>query len=803
MSATRSVPAGSTGVAHPGKRSEAPAAAIVQPEEVFRAAVASTRSRLAKMMEESNAFIVSRGYKRAYVLSLEYSFGRQFEKVITDLEAEEEYRDAIESFGSKQDMVFSVEPDCVSYSNCGLAAAALLDAAASANLPVQGFGLRLQTERDEASEAPGSDPWEVKSDQQHRVHFGGRTEMYNDDCGHMRVRWVACDTAVATAQDTAVTGCGTTHVVPFRRWMAECAEEISFQDFSEARVLRALEVAQWMRDINTSGSDSAEMRLRQQYFFCSASIQDILHSYRAEHPQGAWTTMPEMICIQLYESQTALAIPELMRLLVDVEMLPWDEAWAVVSKLFFYTAFSVQAEAQNRCPVEVMRRVLPRHLQIIEEINHRFLDDARRVWGDVPKTWQLSLFEEGSVKRVRMDHLAVLASGKVTGVSELHSDLVRDRLFQGFHHWAGEHDNWYKFTTITSGASPRFWLHCANPPLSQLITQAVGCDEWLTEFGRLDQLREWEADAGFQEDWWSVKNLAKKRVADWVRTKMGIRVVPAWLFDLQVMAKGERPVLMFLLFIVQRYLAIKATSPNDRIHQFPVRRVCLMANSCGEGGARMASLQGVVQRVAGVVNCDDDVTGFLKMVVVEQPALSVVQMLVPAADLAEHLCLAGSENLSATVIPSVLNGGRLISALDGVTGEIHREASGCAAVFEFGCREAQVEQARAASALQGREMHEVVATCCQAFDTGAFGDECRGVVRELLCNQEGVLSDDSLLLHDFPAYLRAQALADSEFTQPLVWASRSVQAVAGMGRFSSDRTATEYASEVWGLRTVV
>mmetsp|Transcript_19752 Transcript_19752/g.50111 ORF Transcript_19752/g.50111 Transcript_19752/m.50111 type:complete len:453 (-) Transcript_19752:581-1939(-) len=452
--------------------------------------------------------------------------------------------------------------------------------------------------------------------------------------------------------------------------------------------------------------------------------------------------MPEMVSIQLNESHTALAVPELMRLLVDIELVAWDEAWSIVSKLFFCTAFSVQSEAQDRWPVEVMRRVLPRHLQIIEEINHRFLCDARSVWGDVPKTWQLSLFEEGSVKRVRMDHLAVLASGKVTGASELHSDIVRDRLFPGFHRWAGEHNDWHKFATITSGASPRFWVHCANPPLSQLITQAVGCDEWLTELGRLDSLREWVADAGFQEDWWSVKNLAKQRVADWVYSNLGIRVVPTWLFDLQVMAESERPVLMFCLFIIQRYLAIKAASPVNRILQFPVRRVCIMANACRQGSSRMAALQGVVQRVAEVVNGDGDVSGYLKMVVVPQPALSVVQMLVPAADLGEHLSLAGSENLAATVVPTVLNGGRLISTLDGVTGEIQREASGHAAVFEFGCREAQVEQARAAGVLQGRAMNEVPESC-RALDAGVFGEDCRSVVQDLLCNQAGELSDDS------------------------------------------------------------
>ncbi len=771
---------------------------------VFRA----VRDRIVKRWRETIQQSRQQNVKRVYYLSMEYLTGRALVNALLAADLYNEVKQACTQLGADFDTLIEVEPDpALGNGGLGRLAACFLDSIATLGLPGIGYGIRYeygmfrqrivngrQIEEPDSWLVDGN-PWEfMRPELCYPVRFGGQLISDENDVVH----WWDTEEVIATAYDNGVPGYGLASVATMRLWAARPSSHINLEAFNRGDYMRAVEDKNRSENVSRvlypedSTEHGKELRLRQEYFFVSASIQDILRRYLKKH--GNFGALPDKVSIHLNDTHPALAVPELMRLLIDEHRLPWDEAWSMCTRIFSYTNHTLMAEALETWSVDLMGRLLPRHLRIIFDINARFLAGVHARFPDDPGLLaRVSLIDEGADRRVRMAYLSVLASHKVNGVSRLHSELIVRTIFADFAKLFPD-----RFCNKTNGITPRRWLGQANPPLAALIDSRIGPD-WRRDLGQLSRLRPLAGEAEFKSAFRLAKQQNKQRLVKYVNDRLGgPNIDPQGLFDVQIKRMHEyKRQLLNVLHVITRYHRILAQPQANW-----VPRAVFFGGKAASAYHIAKLVIRLINDVARVVNSDRAVGDRLKVVFLPDYRVSLAEIVIPAADLSEQISTAGTEASGTGNMKFALNGALTIGTWDGANIEI-AEQVGLDNIFIFGNRTEQVEALRAGG-YHPRRYYESNFDLKYAIDRlsdGAFSPEEPGRYQDLVSGLLG--SDYYQLLADYADYVATQEKVDDCYRDPMDWTRRAVLNVAGMGMFSSDRTIHEYASEIWGVAPLV
>ena len=746
--------------------------------------------------------------KRVHYLSLEFLTGRVLQNAVLALDVEGEVRDGTHRLGMVLEDVYEQERDPgLGNGGLGRLAACFLDSLATQRFPACGYGIRYQYGifRQEIRdgwqvEHPDNwlflgNPWEItRVAERQRISLCGRTVHRRDEAGRLHVDWVDTETVYALPCEIPVPGFRNGIVNPLILWGAASDEEFNLDYFNHGDYLRAVQKKEWDESVakvlypSDNTSAGRELRLRQQYFFVSASLQRILAEFLSDHDDLA--ALPDRNAIHLNDTHPVVAIPEMMRLLVDVHGLDWEPAWSITTRLFAYTNHTLMPEALERWEAGLFRYLLPRHYEIVCEINRRFLDEVAARWpGDERRIRDLSIFEENGVKRLRMAHLAIVGSHAVNGVARLHTDLLKRDLFRGFNELWPE-----KFRNVTNGVTQRRWLYQANPALSRLITETIG-DGWTTDLGKLRALEAHADDAQFQLTWQSMKRLNARVLASHIEDLVGVRIDPDSMLDVHVKRIHEyKRQLLNVLRVIAHWLRVR-DAPNANW----VPRTVLIAGKAAPGYFMAKLTIKLINDVAAVINADAQTRRFLTFLFLPNYGVSLAERIFPGSDLSEQISTAGTEASGTGNMKFMLNGALTIGTLDGANIEIC-EAVGLDNMFVFGLDERQVAE-RKARGYCPREIYEANAELRRVIDLiaqGAFSPDDQGryapLIRALL------EADPFMVLADFASYMEAQTRVDENFRDQTGWARKSILNVARSGGFSSDRSVAEYASSIWGIK---
>merc|ERR1712048_1494651 len=548
------------------------------------------------------------------------------------------------------------------------------------------------------------------------------------------------------------------------------------------------------------------LRLRQQYFFVCASLQDLLREF-ASKPGRDWNELPDKVAVQMNDTHPTLAVLELMRILVDVQKLSWDQSWDLTCKTLNYTNHTVMPEALEKWPVEMMEEYLPRHLQICGEINRRFLEQVIKKYGDGPEVAVLSLFQEEPFKGIRMGNIAVLGCNKVNGVAAIHTEIVKKETFAEMYQYFCKQGDTNKFVNMTNGVTPRRWIHVANRPLSDLYTKHLGSHKWLSDMELLKPLKKKSSDPALQKEWMAVKHAAKVRLAGFLKDYMNFDMDVDALLDCQFKRIHEyKRQFMNALYLIYRYMTIKNASPADRARM--MKRTSIIGGKAAPAYTRAKTIIKLINNIADVVNNDPDVSPYLKVAFIPNYSVTVAQFTCPASDISEHISTAGTEASGTSNMKFVMNGGLIIGTMDGANIEI-REEGGPETMFIFGCLEDQIpeikKRAQAGHYPIDSRMREVFDVIKQGkFSCGdmvANAEFCALI--DTLCNitAAGTWDGDRyLLVKDFPSYIDAQNRVDATYADKQKWCKLSIEAATSMAKFSTDRTIREYAEVIWGVK---
>ncbi len=777
----------------------------------FYAAAAAVRERLIERWMETMRSYYRADTKRVYYLSMEFLMGRTLMNSVLNMGCEPAFRAAVEHLGLDFESIREVEHDAaLGNGGLGRLAACFLDSMATLGLPGYGYGIRYEygmfTQKIENGcqvEHPDNwlrygNPWEFpRPEVLYQVKFHGRVVSHADDGGRIRYHWVDTDDVMAMAYDTPIPGHGTDTVNNMRLWAAKATRDFELRYFNEGNYIKAVEEKNASENLSKVlyPDDTTEMgrelRLKQQYFFVSASLQDILYRYRKHHT--GFDALPDKVAIQLNDTHPAIAIAELMRILVDQHELDWEYAWDLTRRVFSYTNHTLMPEALETWPVPLFERLLPRHLQIIYEINHRFLKDvAHRHPGDHELLRRVSLIEEGDPKRVRMAHLAVVGSHRVNGVAAIHTELMRQTIFADFHRLWPE-----RIVNITNGITPRRWLNQANPGLARLISSRIGSG-WVRDLEQLARLAPLAEDAAFRDAFHAVKRANKARLAELIRDRLRVEVDPDSLFDVQVKRIHEyKRQLLNVLHVITRYDRIRAHPDADHLP-----RTVIFGGKAAPGYPMAKRIIRLINDVADVVNHDPLVRGRLKVVFIPNYDVSTAEDIIPAAELSEQISTAGTEASGTGNMKLALNGALTIGTLDGANIEI-REAVGPENIFIFGLDAQQAAALRATGYdpwhfyWENEELRRVLDMIRDGFFSPEEPDRYRPVFDALTHG-----GDRYLLLADYAAYVACQDEVERLYRDREEWQRRAILNVAHMGRFSSDRTVREYAERIWNVKPV-
>ena len=769
----------------------------------------SVRDRLLERWMKTQRALYDTLAKRVYFLSLEFLPGRFLKNYLISLQMMEEARRALADLGFDLDELEEEEWDAgLGNGGLGRLASCYMDSMACCNLPGYGYGIRYDYgifhqvldngyQREQADNwLRRGNPWEVqRRDHLQPVRFYGRTETYRGSDGRKRQRWIDCDVVMAMACDILVPGYGDEYVTNMRLWAAQSSREFNLEHFNQGDYIGAVQSKVLSENISKvlypsdEGQSGRELRLKQQYFFVAATIEDILRRYRKLN--RSFTDLPNFVAIQLNDTHPTIAIPELMRVLIDEEGLGWDEAWTICEKTFGYTNHTVLPEALEMWPVDLLGKLLPRHLEIIYDINQRFLESVRHHHAqDLDLPGRVSLIQEGSVKQVRMAHLAVVGSHSVNGVAALHSRILQERLFRDFHLlFPG------RIRNVTNGITPRRWLAQSNPLLSQLITSAIGPD-WICDLEQLHKLLPFADDPDFRKRWMETKRENKQRLARYILRKIGLGVDPDTLFDVHVKRMHEyKRQLLNVLHVITFYNRIK-TSPDAGM---PSRTV-IFAGKAAPAYHRAKLIIKLINSVAVVVNSDPMVHGRLRVLFLPNYCVSQAEKIVPAADLSEQISTAGMEASGTGNMKMALNGALTIGTLDGANIEI-LEAVGRENIFTFGLTTEEVSAKRR----EGYdpkfyyEHDEELRAALHMIADGYFSPQEPGLFAPLI---QSLLDqgDFYMLLADYRSYITTQEAAGRLFIDKDQWTRCSILNTAHMGKFSSDRSVMEYAAHIWHVQ---
>ena len=783
---------------------------LATPNDYYQALAYTVRDRLLQRWLKTVQAYEEQDAKYVCYLSAEFLMGRYLANNLINLGIYDRIQQAVEESGLNLEELFEEEPEPgLGNGGLGRLAACFLDSLATLEIPAIGYGIRYEfgifqqgIRNGWQIEIPDKwlrfgNPWEIsRRELKVEVKLGGHTEKYNDEKGIQRTRWIPDRTVLGIPYDTPVPGYNTITVNTLRLWRAEASEEFDFEAFNAGDYDGSVQDKMSSETIskvlypNDNTPQGRQLRLEQQIFFVSCSLQDIIRRYLRKHKN--LERLHEKATIQLNDTHPAVGIAEMMRLLVDEHHLEWDKAWYITQKCFAYTNHTLLPEALERWSVDLFGKLLPRHLEIVYQINHSFLEDVGAWYpGDRALLSRLSIIEEAGGKSVRMAHLACVGSHAINGVAALHTELLKQDTLKDFNHLWPE-----RFNNKTNGVTPRRWILLSNPRLAELVTEKIG-EGWLTDLQKMRQIEAFVDDPEFCDRWREIKHHNKARLADYLYRQVGIELDPSSLFDVQVKRIHEyKRQLLNALYIITLYNRMKH-NPDANVQP----RTFIFGGKAAPGYF-MAKLHiKLINAVGEMVNRDPDVRGRIKVVFVPGYSVSLGQRIYPAANLSEQISTAGKEASGTGNMKFAMNGAITIGTLDGANIEI-REEAGEDNFFLFGLTAPEVKQLKQ-DGYNPRTYYESNPYLRETIDRIASGHFAHGD-RDLF---EPILhsllnSDKYMLFADYQAYVDCQDRASEAYGDRDRWTRMSILNAARMGRFSSDRTIGEYCKEIWKVKPV-
>jgi starch phosphorylase len=754
----------------------------------------------------------SQNVKQAYYLSAEFLMGRAFSNNLVNLTILDDVKEALEDLNININEIEDQEEDAgLGNGGLGRLAACFLDSLATLELPGHGYGIRYKygmfkqkIENGFQVEYPDrwldyEDPWEVeRRSEAVKVKFGGEVIVVKDADGREHFRRESAEVVTAVPYDMPIIGYGVKTVNTLRLWQAESEDGFDLQAFNDQHYTTAVKKQTQAEDIsrvlypNDSGPSGKELRLRQQYFFVSASLQDIMRKFKAKHGND-FSKLPDYVAIQLNDTHPVVAIPELMRLLMDWEKLDWETAWAICTKVFSYTNHTILAEALEKWPIDLFKGLLPRIYQIVEEINRRFLLELREKYPtDWQKHQQMAIIGDGMIK---MAWLAIVGSHAVNGVAALHTEILKNQELKEWYELYPE-----KFQNKTNGVTQRRWLLKSNPELSELITKLIG-DKWITDLSELKKLEKYADDEKVLKEFIKIKHTKKEQLAKYILDTLGIYINPDSLFDVQIKRLHEyKRQLLNVLHIIDLYNNLKANPDLDI-----APRTFIFGAKAASGYKRAKQIIKLINAVGIKINNDPDIKGKIKVVFVPNYRVSVAEKLFPAANLSEQISTAGKEASGTGNMKFMINGAPTIGTMDGANVEIVEEA-GIENNFIFGLSSDEVATLNSTGEYNPWNEYNSVPGLKKVMEQlldGTFSDD-RSIFTEiynsLMYGADGNRPDQYYVLKDFASYREAQLRVDKAFRDELGWAKKAWLNIANSGKFSSDRTIQQYADEIWNIK---
>lgn len=779
---------------------------IANQHDWLNATLFAVRDRMVERWLRSTRAQFSQDVRQVYYLSMEFLLGRTLSNALMAMGVYDETKQALDEMGLDLEELIDEEIDPgLGNGGLGRLAACFLDSMATLALPARGYGIRYEygmfkqnIVNGQQAESPDNwleygNAWEfVRHNTRYRVRFGGRIQQEGN-----RARWLETEEVLALAFDQIIPGFDTDATNTLRLWSARASSEINLGKFNQGDYFAAVEDKNHSENVSRvlypddSTYSGRELRLRQEYFLVSATVQDILHHHWQTH--HTLQNLAEKIAIHLNDTHPVLSIPELMRLLIDDHKFTWESAWSIVVQVFSYTNHTLMSEALETWPVDMLGKILPRHLQLIFQINDHFLKDVKEQYpNDDALLSRVSIIDETNGRRVRMAWLAVIASHKVNGVSELHSELMVQSLFADFAHLFPN-----RFCNKTNGVTPRRWLALANQPLSKVLDENIG-QRWRTDLSQLNELLAHIDYPTFIRDVQQAKLHNKKQLAVYVAQKLNVVLDPNALFDVQIKRIHEyKRQLLNVLHVITHYNRILQDPENDW-----TPRVKIFAGKAASAYYNAKQIIHLINDVAKVINNDERIKGKLKVVFIPNYGVSLAQMIIPAADLSEQISTAGTEASGTSNMKFALNGALTIGTLDGANVEMLKHV-GEENIFIFGNTTEQVEALRN-NGYNPRQIYEQDPELNQALTqiaTGAFSPEDPRRYASLFDSLVN-FGDHYQLLADYRSYIDTQDKVDELYKTPIEWTHRAVMNIANMGYFSSDRTIQEYADEIWNIKAV-
>jgi starch phosphorylase len=778
--------------------------------DAYTALSLAVRDRMVRSWLRTQKTYHDKNAKRVYYLSLEYLMGRILGNALINLDYYNECREILDRDGYDLEKIIETEHD-MGLGNGGLGrlAACYLDSMATLQLPAFGYGIRYeygifeqdiehgyQVERADNWLRDGN-PWDLlRRSLTYKVQFYGKTESYNKGNGELGYKWVDTENVYALAYDVPVPGYKNHTVNNLRLWQAKAAVDFEFSDFNKGNYVESVankndsETISKVLYPNDTYVEGKFLRLKQQYFFVSATLQDIIRKYKIGNK--TFKKFADKTCIQLNDTHPVVAIPELMRILIDDENHSWDEAWNITSKTFAYTNHTVVPEALEEWSEQIFGELLPRHLQIIYEINRRFLEEVKATYSqDQSVLDKLSIVSTGKDKRVRMANLAIVGSFAVNGVAALHTKILTRRIFPDFNKIYPK-----KFINVTNGITPRRWLVTANPLLTQLIIEKIG-QEWIKDLGQIKKIEKCVNDKDFIERWKRIKLENKKVLIDYIEQEHHIKINPDSIFDVQIKRFHEyKRQLLNVFHIITLYNRIKS---NPKIKMVP--RTVIFGGKAAPAYLAAKMVIKLINSVADIVNNDPDVGDKLKVVFLKNYSVTLAEKIIPASDLSEQISMVGLEASGTGNMKFALNGALTIGTMDGANVEIKEEV-GDDNIFIFGLLADEVVKLKS-NGYNPKDYYEKNAELKQIVDmiaTNFFSPKEFGIFDEMI---RGLMNVDYYLLFaDYQSYIDAQDKVSELYKNKEAWTKKSIYNVARVAKFSSDRSVKEYSEKIWKVKPV-
>lgn len=768
----------------------------------------SVRDHLVNRWLQTQQSYYENDVKRVYYLSMEFLIGRLLTNNLINLGIYDEYKLALDELGHDIHELEETEVEAgLGNGGLGRLAACFLDSIASLGIPGYGYGIRYefgifhqkiirgyQVETADNWLRTGN-PWEIPRPRSLvPVEFYGRVESTPNSKGAMKYQWVDTQNVMAMAHDIPVPGYKNDTVNNLRLWSARSSRELELEHFQAGDYFQAVQNKHeseiiskvlYPADHNQLGK---ELRFKQEYFFVSASLSDIIRRYKKAHT--SFDTFSDKVAIQLNDTHPALAIAELMRILIDLEKVSWDKAWEITTNTFAFTNHTILPEAMEKWSIDLFRRVLPRHLDIIFQINQQFMNQVQeRYHGDMEKMNRMSLIEENHTKYIRMAHLSIIGSHSINGVAELHSSILKEKVFSDFHEMFPR-----RFNNKTNGVTPRRWLKACNPELSKLITEYIG-DSWVRDLSEIKKLQNHIDDSQLIDRWKKIKTYNKKQLAKYIQDSLSFEVDPTSLFETQIKRIHEyKRQVLSVLHAIALYNRMRSNPEG-----FKTQRTILFSGKAAPGYAMAKLIIKFINSVADIINADSSLQGKLKVVFLPNYSVTLAEKIIPASDLSVQISTAGMEASGTGNMKLALNGALTVGTLDGANIEIMEEV-GNENIFIFGLNADEVMEKKQSGYnprevyMQNAELKAVLDMVQQGFFSGPQGNLFQPILENLLDH-----GDPYMILADFQSFCDIQEKIGNAYLDIDTWTRKAIINVSRMGKFSSDRSIKEYAKDIWNV----